>query len=143
MKDSQQVKDMTEELMNAPMDSKLAEMTRVHDEVKQEYSKMLEAIKLKEQEEEEREAKAEQAARDLLATKEARHKAEDRLRAEECERRECEALERTIAETEELRENRSEDPRSVEELEKAIKRIIDRRKSIEADTQPEYYAIQR
>ena len=60
--------------------------------------------------------------------------AEDRLRAEECERRKCEALERTIAETEELRENRSEDPRSVGELEKAIKRIIDRRKSIEADT---------
>ena len=56
-------------------------MTREHDEVKQEYSKMLEAIKLKEQEEEEREAKAEQAARDLLATKEARHKAEERLRA--------------------------------------------------------------
>jgi hypothetical protein len=161
MKDSQQVKDMTEELINAPIDSKLAEMTREHDEVEQKYLKMLETIKLdselaettrahneveqkylkmletiklKEQEEEEREAKAEQAARDLLATKEARHKAEDRLRAEECERKECEALERTIAEIEELRENRSGDLRTVEDKTKASKCIRDTRELIEAET---------
>ena len=131
--------------MNAPMDSKRAEMTRTLEKMRQTHSAKVEAVKLMEQE---MEAQAEQTARDLLATNEARHKAEDRLRAEECERAECEARERKIAKIEESKRVREravqkEALQSLQESARLEEKLAEERLRAEECERAEYESLKK